>query len=78
MLSGRWKNDRGSEMILRQKDQRIVGEYITRIGTAAAIRLDPRLRQVTGNLPACDLPQRRNLGAAATGREGAARMERTA
>jgi hypothetical protein len=32
MLSGRWRNDRGSEMILRQKDQQILGEYITRIG----------------------------------------------
>jgi hypothetical protein len=32
MLSGRWRNDRGSEMILRQTDHQIVGEYITRIG----------------------------------------------
>jgi len=32
MFSGRWRNERGSEMILRQRDHEISGEYITHIG----------------------------------------------
>ena len=32
MFSGRWQNERGSEMILKEDKGRITGEYITKVG----------------------------------------------
>jgi hypothetical protein len=51
MLPGRWRNERGSEMILRQRDHGISGEYITHIGDdRARDRSAPLVGMVTGAL----------------------------
>lgn len=51
MFAGLWSNERGSEMVLRQRGSRIAGEYITRIGDARVVeRKLPLVGMANGEL----------------------------
>jgi hypothetical protein len=51
MFSGRWINDQGSSMILREQDGAVTGVYITRIGHDDVVeKQHPLVGQATGRV----------------------------